>query len=67
LGNWTWVFGQTISRRTSPEEKDSPSFFFQDAMPPSVIVGLIAGMLKGVRALRRADRWKPVDDVSSSG
>ena len=35
---------RTISRRTSPAVKDSPSFFFHDAIPPSVIVGDIAGM-----------------------
>jgi len=29
----------TISRRTSPGAKDSPSFFFHEAIPPSVIVG----------------------------
>lgn len=50
----------TISSRTSPAENDSPSFFFHDAIPPSVIVGLIAGMLKGVSARLRAETWKPV-------
>jgi hypothetical protein len=40
----------TISRRTSPEEKDSPSDFFQAEIPPSVIVGLIAGIVIFVRA-----------------
>lgn len=49
----------TISRRTSPEEKVSPSFFFHDAIPPSVMVGLIAGMLNWDNALRRAETWKP--------
>lgn len=45
----------TISRRTSPAEKASPSFFFQDAIPPSVMVGLMAGILKGASARRRAE------------
>ena len=39
--------------------KVSPSFFFHDAIPPSVMVGLIAGILNGVRARRRAEAWKP--------
>jgi len=34
----------TISRRTSPGENDSPSAFFHVEIPPSVIVGLIAGI-----------------------
>lgn len=46
---------RTISRITSPAENVSPSFFFHDAMPPSVMVGLIAGMLNGVRARLRAE------------
>lgn len=36
----------TISKRTSPAANDSPSFFFQDVIPPSVIVGDIAGIVK---------------------
>lgn len=49
----------TISRRTSPAVKDSPSFFFQDAIPPSVIVGLIAGMLNWESACLRAEKCRP--------
>jgi hypothetical protein len=45
----------TISRRTSPEEKVSPSAFFHTEIPPSVIVGLIAGIVIFVRAFRRAE------------
>lgn len=36
----------SISRSTSPVEKESPSFTFQDEMLPSVIVGDIAGIVK---------------------
>jgi hypothetical protein len=36
--------GRTISKRTSPALNASPSFFFHDAIPPSVIVGDIAGI-----------------------
>ena len=36
----------SISSRTSPVENESPSFTFQLAMFPSVIVGDIAGMVK---------------------
>ena len=39
----------------------SPSFFFHEAIPPSVIVGLMAGMLNRERAFRRADTWKPIN------
>ena len=35
---------RTISRSTSPAANDSPSFFFHDAIPPSVMVGDIAGI-----------------------
>lgn len=45
----------TISSNTSPVAKLSPSFFFHEAMPPSDIVGLIAGMLKYDSAFRRAE------------
>jgi hypothetical protein len=45
----------TISSNTSPVEKVSPSFFFHEAIPPSDIVGLIAGMLKYDSAFRRAE------------
>lgn len=49
----------TTSKRTSPAEKDSPSFFFQDEIPPSLMVGLIAGMANLDSALRRAEEWIP--------
>lgn len=49
----------TISRRTSPVMNDSPSFFFQDAIPPSVMVGLIAGMANWESAFLRAETCKP--------
>lgn len=35
---------RTISSRTSPTAKASPSFFFHDEIPPSVMVGDIAGI-----------------------
>lgn len=41
---------RTISSRTSPDKNDSPSFFFHDAIPPSVIVGDIAGIVNFVTA-----------------
>lgn len=47
----------TISRITSPAVKDSPSFFFHSAIPPSVMVGLIAGMVNLDKACLRADAW----------
>jgi hypothetical protein len=50
----------TISRRTSPEEKVSPSAFFHAEIPPSVIVGLIAGIVIFVRAFRRAELCRPI-------
>jgi hypothetical protein len=49
----------TISRRTSPVENASPSFFFHEAIPPSVIVGLIAGILNCAREFLRVETWKP--------
>lgn len=36
----------SISRMTSPVEKESPSFTFQLAIFPSVMVGDMAGMVK---------------------
>lgn len=45
----------TISSSTSPAEKASPSCFFHSAIPPSVIVGDIAGICKFVTAWRTAD------------
>ena len=38
------IWGRTISSSTSPAWNDSPSCFFHDAIPPSVIVGDMAGM-----------------------
>jgi hypothetical protein len=38
------IDAHTISRRTSPAENVSPSAFFHTEIPPSVIVGLIAGI-----------------------
>jgi hypothetical protein len=46
--------GHTISSSTSPAIKLSPSPFFHDAIPPSVMVGDIAGILNLVMA-RDAD------------
>ena len=46
--------GHTISSSTSPAVKLSPSPFFHDAIPPSVMVGDIAGILNLVMA-RDAD------------
>lgn len=51
---------RTISSRTSPAVNVSPSAFFHDAMPPSVIVGDMAGMAKFVMALRAAEVRSPV-------
>jgi hypothetical protein len=51
---------RTISRRTSPTEKVSPSAFFQEAIPPSVMVGLMAGMVNLERACLRAEVCRPV-------
>ena len=48
---------RTISSKTSPAVKDSPCFFFHEAIPPSVMVGLIAGIAKCERAFRRAETW----------
>ena len=45
----------TISSSTSPGEKESPSFFFHDAIPPSVIVGDMAGIRNWVIARRSAE------------
>jgi hypothetical protein len=42
----------TISSRTSPAEKDSPSLFFHEEMPPSVMVGDMAGISRLVMAYR---------------
>lgn len=45
----------TISKRTSPAEKASPSFFFHEAIPPSVMVGDMAGKVYLARASRGAE------------
>jgi hypothetical protein len=45
----------SISRRTSPVAKVSPSFFFHDAIPPSVMVGDMAGILNLPSAAAGAD------------
>lgn len=45
----------TISSRTSPAINESPSFFFQDEMPPSFMVGDMAGISRLVMAKRGAD------------
>jgi hypothetical protein len=51
---------RTISTRTSPAANDSPSCFFHDAMPPSVIVGDMAGMANLVVARLVAEVWIPL-------
>ena len=48
----------SISSRTSPAEKASPGFFFQAAIPPSVMVGDMAGMLNLENSSARRDEWK---------
>jgi hypothetical protein len=45
-----WQNDATISSSTSPAENDSPSFFFHCDMPPSVMVGDIAGISRFVIA-----------------
>jgi hypothetical protein len=50
---------RTISSKTSPAAKAWPSFTFQLAMPPSFMVGLIAGMFMFVTARIAALAWKP--------
>lgn len=49
---------RTISRSTSPAIKVSPAFFFQEAIPPSVIVGLMAGIMNLDRAELAAEVCK---------
>lgn len=44
--------GLATSKSTSPAAKLSPSFFFHDAIPPSVMVGDIAGIAMFVVAYR---------------
>ena len=55
---------RTISSRTSPAIKLSPSFFFHDAIPPSVIVGDMAGMANLETALRAAVMCIPAHSAS---
>lgn len=50
----------TISRSTSPALKASPGCFFQAAIPPSVMVGLMAGMLNLEKASALRDEEKAV-------
>ena len=56
----------TISSRTSPAANDSPSFFFHDATPPSVIVGDIAGIWNFVVACRTAVVCSPAAHTAVS-
>lgn len=50
----------TTSSSTSPAAKDSPSDFFHEATPPSVIVGDIAGMRIAVEANRTCSSANPI-------
>lgn len=45
---------RTISRRTSPGANDSPSFFFHEAIPPSVMVGDLSRANSSARCTARA-------------
>jgi hypothetical protein len=56
----------TISSSTSPAVNVSPSAFFQEAIPPSVMVGLMAGMENLVRACLRAEMCISMNNVSCS-
>lgn len=47
--------GHTISSSTSPAAKASPSFIFHDAIPPSDMVGDMAGMRNGATACLNDD------------
>jgi len=47
----------TISSSTSPAVKVSPSFIFHNAIPPSDMVGDIAGMRRDEIACLRDDEW----------
>lgn len=49
---------RTTSTRTSPATKLSPSCFFHVAIPPSVMVGDIAGMANLLRAWAGAEVWR---------
>lgn len=56
----TGISELTISTSTSPASKDSPSFFFHAPTPPSVIVGLRAGIVIWVVWNRTAVRVRAV-------
>ena len=56
---------RTISSKTSPAENDSPSFFFHWAIPPSVMVGDMAGIANFEIALFVEDAWKASTIVSN--
>ena len=47
----------TISTSTSPAAKASPSFIFHDAIPPSDMVGDMAGMRNAATACLKDDEW----------
>ena len=53
----------TISNRTSPAPNASPSLFFHDAIPPSVMVGDIAGIWKLEMELRATVLWNTGEDI----
>lgn len=48
----------SISRMISPAANESPSFIFQVEMPPSVMVGDMAGNWNLVKARGTGDWWK---------
>ena len=50
----------SISTNTSPALNVSPSFFFQLAIPPSVMVGDMAGIANFVKASRRLDACRAI-------
>jgi hypothetical protein len=56
---------RTISSRTSPAVNDSPSFFFHDVIPPSVMVGLIAGIANFDSTFLRTELCRPVTKLST--
>ena len=49
----------SISTKTSPAAKVSPSFFFHEAIPPSVMVGDMAGMWNWDKAEAGAEVRRP--------
>ena len=54
----------TISSRTSPAAKGWPSFFFHAEIPPSVIVGDMAGIWNRDTAPRLLEECKPLGLIS---